>query len=78
VLGSSEREVPGLAVEEVGPVTGEGNITAGPVGEAPVVDLVERGEVAEIVMVSGAVDGGGQNVQYEVGRLPLPVSVCGP
>ena len=74
VLDSSEREVSCPAVGEVGPVTADGDITTGLVGDAPVADLVER-DVAEVVMVSGAVDGGCQNVQYEVGRPPLPVSV---
>jgi hypothetical protein len=75
---SVELEVPSRGVEEVGTVEVDGDTATGVVIGGPVtvpgVGDVKREDAAGRVRVSGIVGGGGQNVQYEVGRLPLPVS----
>lgn len=76
-LEEPDRSVPEVGTVEVGNDTATGVILEGPV-TVPGFGEVEREIVAGGVMVSGVVDGGGQNVQYEVGRLPSPVCPGGP
>jgi hypothetical protein len=79
---SVDLEVPGGGVDEVDSVVVDGDTATGLVVSAPdagpVVEDVGGEDVAEVVTVSGVVDGGGQNVQYELGRPPSPVSGGGP